>query len=95
MTGKVIGRRGALAGLGALAAPAIGRADTFPSNRVTLVVPFPPGASTDVTMRVMADKLTQMWGQPVMVDNKGGGNGIIAADFVKNAKPDGYTLLAT
>ena len=62
---------------------------------MTLVVPFPPGASTDVTMRVMADKLTQMWGQPVIVDNKGGGNGIIAAEAVKNAKPDGYTLLAT
>jgi tripartite-type tricarboxylate transporter receptor subunit TctC len=91
-----IGRRGALAGMSAaLAAPAIARADGFPSNRVTLVVPFPPGASTDVTMRVMADKLTQMWGQPVMVDNKGGGNGIIAAEYVKNAKPDGYTLLAT
>ena len=91
-----IGRRSALAGLGmALASPGIVRADTFPSSRVTLVVPFPPGASTDVTMRVMADKLGQMWGQPVIVDNKGGGNGIIAAEAVKNAKPDGYTLLAT
>ena len=74
--------------------PAVAK-DAFPSQRVTLVVPFPPGASTDVTMRVMADKLTQMWGQPVIVDNKGGGNGIIAAEAVKNAKPDGYTLLAT
>jgi tripartite-type tricarboxylate transporter receptor subunit TctC len=46
-------------------------------------------------MRVMADKLTQMWGQPVIVENKGGGNGIIAAEAVKNARPDGYTLLAT
>ena len=96
MTNKRIGRRGALAGWEmALAAPSIVRADAFPSSRVTLVVPFPPGASTDVTMRVMADKLSQMWGQPVMVDNKGGGNGIIAAEAVKNAKPDGYTLLAT
>ncbi len=93
---KAIGRRGALAGLGVtLGAPAIGRADAFPSGRVTLVVPFPPGASTDVTMRVMADKLGQIWSQPVLVDNKGGGNGIIAAEAVKNAKPDGYTLLAT
>jgi tripartite-type tricarboxylate transporter receptor subunit TctC len=96
MAGRIIGRRTALAGMGAaVAAPAIARADVFPSNRVTLVVPFPPGASTDVTMRVMADKLTQMWGQPVIVDNKGGGNGLIAAEAVKNAKPDGYTLLAT
>jgi tripartite-type tricarboxylate transporter receptor subunit TctC len=80
---------------GVLAAPAAVRAQSFPASRVTLVVPFPPGASTDVTMRVMADKLTQMWGQTVMVDNKGGGNGLIAAEYVKNARPDGYTLLAT
>lgn len=94
--GKGIGRRKALTGLGvALASPGIVRANTFPSSRVTLVVPFPPGASTDVSMRIMADKLTQMWGQPVMVENKGGGNGIIAAEAVKNAKPDGYTVLAT
>ena len=79
----------------ALAAAGSVRAQSFPSGRVTLVVPFPPGASTDITMRVMADKLSQMWGQPVLVDNKGGGNGIIAAEAVKNAKPDGYTLLAT
>jgi len=93
---KCIGRRAALAGLvGAGVAQRAVAKDAFPSQRVTLVVPFPPGASTDVTMRVMADKLTQMWGQPVIVDNKGGGNGIIAAEAVKNAKPDGYTLLAT
>lgn len=91
-----IGRRGALAGVSAvLAAPAAVRAQAFPASRVTLVIPFPPGASTDVTMRMMADKLTQMWGQTVMVDNKGGGNGLVAAEYVKNAKPDGYTLLAT
>jgi tripartite-type tricarboxylate transporter receptor subunit TctC len=93
---KRIGRRAALAGLAGVGMARRTMAkDAFPSQRVTLVVPFPPGASTDVTMRVMADKLTQMWGQPVIVDNKGGGNGIIAAEAVKNAKPDGYTLLAT
>lgn len=91
-----IGRRTALAGLGAAAmVPTAAQTQEFPSGRVTLVVPFPPGASTDVTMRVMADKLSQMWGQPVMVDNKGGANGIIAAEAVMRAKPDGYTLFAT
>jgi tripartite-type tricarboxylate transporter receptor subunit TctC len=91
-----IGRRGALAGLGmAFVSPGIVRADTFPSDRVTLVVPFPPGSSTDATVRVMADKLGQMWSQPVLIDNKGGANGIIAAEAVKSAKPNGYTLLAT
>ena len=91
-----IGRRGALAGLGmALASPGIVRADVFPSSRVTLVVPFPPGASTDISTRIVADKLTQMWGHPVLIDNKGGANGIIAAEAVMRAKPDGYTVLAT
>ena len=93
---KSIGRRAALAGLvGVGVAQRAVAKDSFPSQRVTLVVPFPPGASTDVTMRVMADKLTQMWGQPVIVENKGGGNGIIAAEAVKIARPDGYSLLAT
>ncbi len=91
-----LGRRAALAGLGtATMAPMDARAQAFPAGRVTLVVPFPPGASTDVTMRVMADKLSQMWNQPVIVENKGGANGIIAAEAVMRAKPDGYTLLAT
>ncbi len=79
-------RRGMLAGLTAIAAnaPSLGHAQVsaaanFPGGRVTLVVPFPPDASTDVTMRVMADELGQMWSQPVIVENKGGANGIIAA----------------
>jgi tripartite-type tricarboxylate transporter receptor subunit TctC len=85
-------------GAGALAmgAPAAGaRAQAFPTDRVTLVVPFPPGASTDISTRILADKLTQMWGQPVLIDNKGGANGIIAAEAVMRAKPDGHTILAT
>ena len=94
MTDKT-GRRAVLAGAACMVAAGAVRAQTFPASRVTLVVPFPPGASTDVTMRIMADKLTQMWNQPVLVDNKGGGNGIVAAEAVKNAKPDGLTLLAT
>ena len=69
--------------------------ESWPNKPVKLIVPFAPGGATDVVTRVIADKLSQMWGQPVLVDNKGGGNGIIAAEAVKNAKPDGYTLLAT
>jgi len=80
----------------ALAKPAIGRAQTpFPRERVTFVVPFPPGASTDIAARILAEKLTQMWGQTVLIDNKGGANGIIAAEAVMRAKPDGHTILAT
>ena len=88
-------RRALLAGGASLLVGAQARAQSFPSGRVTLVVPFPPGASTDVTMRVMADRLGQMWNQPVIVENKGGANGIIAAEAVMRAKPDGYTLFAT
>ena len=92
---KKLGRRPLLM---ALAAPGVAggaQAQAFPSGRVTFVVPFPPGASTDISTRIVADKLTQMWGQPVLIDNKGGANGIIAAEAVMRAKPDGYTVLAT
>ena len=78
-----------------LAAPAISRADNWPTNRVTVVVPFPAGAATDISARVYAEKLSALWGQPVVVDNKGGGNGIPAAESVARAKPDGLTLFAT
>ena len=85
---------GAVAGMsGAFVGRA--RAQQFPSGPVTLIVPFPPGASTDVTFRLVAGKLSQMWGVPVVVDNKGGANGIIAAEAAARAKPDGHTLFTT
>jgi tripartite-type tricarboxylate transporter receptor subunit TctC len=79
----------------AVLAPAVLRAQAFPSGRVTLIVPFPAGAATDITGRVIADKLTQMWGQAVIVDNKGGGNGLPAAEAAAKAKPDGLTIFLT
>jgi len=82
-------------GIGAFAAPAIGRAQKFPSGRVTMVVPFPAGAATDISARVYAERLSALWGQPVVIDNKGGGNGIPAAESVARARPDGLTLFAT
>ena len=78
-----------------LAAPTIVRAQKFPAGRVTMVVPFPAGAATDLGARVYAEQLSAIWGQPVVVDNKGGGNGIPAAEFVARAKPDGLTIFAT
>jgi len=78
-----------------VAAPAIARAQKFPSGRVTVVVPFPAGAATDIGARVYAEALSAIWGQPVVVDNKGGGNGIPAAEVVARAKPDGLTMFAT
>lgn len=79
----------------ALGAPAVVRAQKFPSGRVTIVVPFPPGAATDISARIYAERLAALWGQPVVIDNKGGGNGIPAAESVARAKPDGLTIFAT
>ena len=71
------------------------QSSTWPSNRVNLVIPFPAGAATDITGRVVAARLAQLWNQPVVVENRGGGNGLPAAEYVARAKPDGYTLLLT
>jgi len=93
----MLGRRqfvGALSATG-VAAPFGARAQAWPPSRVTVVVPFPAGAATDIGARVYAEQLTALWGQPVVVDNKGGGNGIPAADSVARAKPDGLTIFAT
>ena len=70
-------------------------AQSWPSGRVNIVIPFPAGAATDISGRIVAEKLAQVWGQPVTIDNKGGGNGLPAAEAVARAKPDGLTLFLT
>src|SRR5437763_17200244 len=80
----------ALALLSLALAPA--RADNFPSRPITLIVPFPPGGSTDVAARIMADKMGAALGQPVIVENVGGAGGSIGVGRLARATPDGYTI---
>ena len=80
------------AALLALAGVAVAQG-AYPGRPVTLVVPFPPGGGTDTGARSVAQKLGAKWGQTVIVENKGGAAGMIGADMVAKAKPDGYTLL--
>jgi tripartite-type tricarboxylate transporter receptor subunit TctC len=74
-------------------APSLLFAQAFPNRAITLVVPFPPGGVTDPFARYVGPKVTESIGQQIVIDNKPGAAGIIAAEFVKNAAPDGYTLL--
>jgi tripartite-type tricarboxylate transporter receptor subunit TctC len=74
------------------AAVSAAHADNFPSRPVTLIVPFPPGGSTDLAARLMADKMGAALGQPVIVENVGGAGGSIAVGRLARAAPDGYTI---
>src|SRR2546430_4562664 len=75
----------------ALAASVFGQ--TFPSRPVRFIVPFPPGGATDIIARVLAQKMSEAWGHPVVVENRAGAAGAIGSDAVAKAAPDGYTIL--
>jgi tripartite-type tricarboxylate transporter receptor subunit TctC len=68
------------------------QAQTYPSRQITLVVPFPPGGSTDIAARIMAEAMRPLLGQPVIVENVGGAGGSIGVGRVARATPDGYTI---
>src|SRR5262249_1291184 len=67
-------------------------AQTYPSRQITLIVPFPPGGSTDVAARIMAERMRPILGQPIVIENVGGAGGSIAVGRVARAAPDGYTI---
>ena len=97
MTTTTIGRRAVMRGLGgigaaAFAAPAIAQAP-WPSRPVKLVVPYAPGGASDTMARPWAEKLTMAFGQPFVIDNRGGAAGTIGAEAVAKSTPDGYTFL--
>jgi len=68
-------------------------AQTYPVRPVRVIVPFPPGAGTDIVARAIAHSLTDAWKQSVVVDNRPGAGGTIAGEMVSRASPDGYTLM--
>jgi len=81
--------------LTALAAVSPVHAQDFPSRLVHLVVPQAAGGGTDTFARALGQKLSERWGQPVVIENRAGAGGVVGTDFVAKAAPDGYTLLVT
>ena len=90
-----LSRRQVLAAAAAFSAAPLGpaRAQDYPSKRVALVVPFPPGGPVDITARELGGRLQAAWNQPVVIDNRAGGDGIVGAQAVAQAPPDGHTIL--
>jgi tripartite-type tricarboxylate transporter receptor subunit TctC len=94
------GRRTALLALAGACAPLLaGHAHAqpeaaWPTHAVTIILPFTPGGGTDIATRLVANRLSQLWGQPVLVDNRPGAAGNVGLDLASRAKPDGYTLVS-
>ena len=88
-----LGRRGMLAATALLAAPAVRAQGSYPDRNITIVVCFPPGGSTDFSARLVAPGLAEIFGRPVVVENRAGAGGNIGIGYVARASADGYTLL--
>src|SRR4051794_38456474 len=92
---KIHRRLAAAAFVAAVAASSPSAAQDFPSHLVRLVVPQAAGGGTDTFARALGQKLSERWGQPVVIENRAGAGGVVGTDFVAKAAPDGYTLLVT
>ena len=79
--------------LAAVAAPALAAESTYPTRPIRVIVGFPPAGSADIFARLMGQKLTEAWGQTVVVDNRPGAGSTIGSEIVANSTPDGYTLM--
>jgi tripartite-type tricarboxylate transporter receptor subunit TctC len=86
-------KAGALLAVALVLASPAARAQTYPSRPITLIIPFSPGGSNDLVGRAIGKKLSETWGQPVVVESRGGGGTLIGSAAVAKAPPDGYTLL--
>ena len=84
---------GWLLACGALLSAPIVQAQAYPNKPVKIIVPYPPGGTSDILARAIGQKLTDSLGQTIVVENKPGANGNLGADFVSKSAPDGYTLL--
>src|SRR4051812_50063780 len=76
-----------------LIAASLANAQEFPAKPIRFVVPYAPGGASDVTARLLGQKMTEAWGQTIAVDNRAGANGIVALEFVAKSPADGYTIL--
>ena len=78
---------------GAWPAAAADDAQQYPNRTIRMIVPFPPGGPADTIARIVAQKMSEHWGQPAIIENRAGGNTTIGAQLVAKSPPDGYTLL--
>lgn len=72
--------------------PTFASAQNFPAKPIKLIVPFPAGGPNDIIARVIGQRMSELSGQPVLIDNRGGQGGVLGTDAVAKAAPDGYTI---
>jgi tripartite-type tricarboxylate transporter receptor subunit TctC len=79
--------------IASLGAAAAGTQQNYPNRPIRLIVPYPPGGTTSTFARLIGQRITESWGQNVIVDNRPGGNTIIGTEALAKAAPDGYTIM--